>query len=70
MLKHTLWVNGSTFNTNINFDLSLQTNISFLTDGGVVAFLTINSYEFGNTGHAVIFYTNNPFDFSSSNSFS
>jgi hypothetical protein len=66
VLKHTLWAKTSQF---LQSSLNIQplSNISYLTAGGVTSYLTIISTEWGSI-RSLFFYTNNPFDFSSTSS--
>jgi hypothetical protein len=66
-LSHTLWIKGSTFQ-HTNLDLSVNTNISYLSGQGVITYLTISRYEWSSDLHRIIFYTNNPFNFESEGS--
>ena len=41
----------------------MNTNISFITDAGVIITLNIKRYEYSRENKEIVFYTNNPFDF-------
>jgi hypothetical protein len=60
-LSHTLWVRGSTFVYN-DADLTLETALSYLAEGGDVLPLAITGYKWGSNHQHLVFYTNNPFD--------
>jgi hypothetical protein len=64
-LKHTLRVFGDTFAYS-PINLMTSSNLSYVTPGGGVSNLTITGFLWGSDSQSIIFYSNNPFDFTSS----
>lgn len=61
-LSHTLRPNKGVF-TLTSLDLALYTEISLLSEGGVVLGLTIIGYQYEESYSSITFYTDNPFEF-------
>ena len=60
-LSHTLWIREGEFQYNSSLDFILTTNITYLSEGGVISQLTIIDFVWGANHRSIIFYTNNPF---------